>query len=77
MITDEAAITRLVQETFDHCAKYLREVGVSPNETDVWTAARAVVWSANHLYEDGFDRLRQRIGELEAIVGLPKDEKDI
>lgn len=28
MSVDEAAITKLVQETHDHCAAYLRQVGI-------------------------------------------------
>jgi hypothetical protein len=73
---DEAAITRLVQETFDHCAKYLREVGISP-DADLWTAGRAVVWARYCSGDDSWERLKEAIGNLEAVVGRPKDEKDI
>jgi|HubBroStandDraft_3_1064219.scaffolds.fasta_scaffold00005_8 hypothetical protein len=73
---DEAKLTRLVQETFDHCAKYLRAVGISP-EADVWTAARGVVWARYYAGDDGWERLKEAIGRLEQIVGRPKDEQDI
>jgi hypothetical protein len=73
---DEIAITRLVQETFDHCAKYLSEVGIDP-DAKLRKTARAVVWARYYSGDDGWNRLKEAIGNLEDIVGRPKDEKDI
>jgi hypothetical protein len=73
---DEAALTRLVWETYDHCAKYLREIGVS-SAGQLRTAARAVVWARYYDGDDAWDRLKEAIGRLEDIVGRPKDERDI
>jgi hypothetical protein len=73
---DEAIITKLVQETYDHCASYLREVGIAP-EADLWTAARAVIWARYYSGDDGWERLKEAIGNLEGIVGRPVNEGDI
>ena len=72
----EATIRKLVQETYDHCAKYLREIGIDP-EAKLRHAARAVVWARYYGGDDGWERLKEAIGNLEEIVGRPKDEREI
>jgi hypothetical protein len=71
---DETAFTRFVQETYDHCAKYLREVGIDP-DAKLRKAARAVVWARYYGGHDGWEYLKEAIGKLEDIVGRPKDEE--
>jgi hypothetical protein len=75
-MNDDEAITKLVQQTYDHCAAYLRQVGIVP-EADVWTKARTVVWARYYDGDDGWERLKEAIGELEGMVGRPANESDI
>jgi hypothetical protein len=40
-------------------------------------AARRVVWARHYKGEDGWDKLKHAIADLEALVGEPTDEADI
>lgn len=75
-MADTAAIDRLVQETFEHCVKYLFERGIDPGDP-VRRAARRVVWARYYDGEDAWDKLNAAIGELEDIVGRPAREAEI
>jgi hypothetical protein len=73
---DEAAIDKLVTETYEHCAKYLRARGRGP-ESELYRAARAVVFFRYYGGDDGWEKLSEAIGELENIVGRPEKEADL
>ena len=74
-MTDDEAITKLVQQTYDHCAAYLRKVGIVPRP--MLAKARTVVWARYYDGDDGWERLKEAIGELEGMVGRPANESDI
>jgi hypothetical protein len=74
--SSDEAITRLVQETHGHCVEYLCEIGIDP-EVKLRQAARAVVWARHYSGDDGWERLKEAIGSLEDLVGLPTDKHDI
>ena len=73
---DEAAITKLVQDTYEHCATYLRQVGKDP-EDKLRRAARAVVFWRYYGGDDGWEKLKAAIGELEELVGRPEQEREL
>lgn len=67
---------RMVKDMYLSCAEYLRDSGEVP-EGPVIKAARAVVWTRYYSGDDGWDRLKEAIGQLESIVGRPTDQSDI
>ena len=75
-MADAAAIDRLVEETYRHCAEYLRERGRDP-EGELRRAASRVVFYRYYGGDDGWEKLSAAIGELEDIVGRPASEAEL
>jgi hypothetical protein len=69
-------LAQFVEETHERSASLLHELGLDP-EAKLRKAARAVVWARHYSGDDGWDRLKAAIGDLEDLVGLPTGERDI
>ena len=67
---------KTVRELYRSCASYLRESGEVP-EGPLVKAARRVVWAMYVKRDDGWDLLKNAVGDLAGIVGEPADETDI
>jgi hypothetical protein len=73
----DEAFKELVRNTYRICSTFLRdEMGEIP-EGRVIKVGRAVVWARYYRGDDGWEKLKAAIGELEALVGRPADETEI
>ena len=72
----EAELIALCRANIASCQAYLLAVGVDvpPAGAKLHQAARRVVWARYYSGDDGWDRLKKAIGQLEEIVGRPERE---
>jgi len=68
----EATMIRLCRDQIAACQAYLLAVGADVDP--LYHAASRVVWARYYSGDDGWDRLKKAIGQLEEIVGRPERE---
>ena len=69
----EAKMIRLCRDQIAACQAYLQAVGADGVDP-LYRAASRVVWARYYSGDDGWDRLKNAIDQLEEIVGRPERE---
>jgi hypothetical protein len=67
---DEATITKLIEEIEERLARLHQAFGTAPDDK-LRQAARAVVFWRYYDGDDGWEKLKNAIGELEDLVVRP------